>query len=180
MSITASTSDPIHIEVEGWPELQKTLQAMMIAMPKQVMAGLSVNASRIVRDAKKACPVKTGNLRSSIGKTVDHKALEIIVSAGAELGGKHEVNYAAAVEYGTSEPFEIVPKTAKALSWIDKATKLRVFAKSVMHPARPPRPYFVPACNANVMKAQQDVFDVMKKAADSGKPDLIPGTGGDD
>lgn len=180
MSDTANPTEPVHISVEGWPELQKTLQAMMVAMPKQVMAGLSQNASRIVRDAKKACPVKTGNLRSSIGKTVDHKNLEVVVSAGAELGGKQEVNYAAAVEYGTSEPFEIVPKTAKALSWVDKASGKRVFAKSVMHPARPPRPYFVPACNANVMKAQQDVFDVMKKAIDSGKPDLVPGTGVDD
>jgi len=176
----SATPEPIHIEVEGWPELQKTLQAMMVALPKQTLAGLSVTASRIVRDAKKLCPVKTGNLRSSIGKTVDQRNLEVVVSAGAELGGKQEVGYAAAVEYGTSQPYEIRPIMAKALSWVDKTSGQRVFAKSVMHPPMPARPFFTPACNNNVMKAQQDVFDVMKKAVDSGKPDLIPGTGVND
>lgn len=172
------TTEGFHVTLEGWPELQKTLQKMMVAMPDATLKGLGRTADRIVRDAKKNCPVKTGNLRSSIGKTISKPNLEVVVSAGAELGGKKEVAYAAAVEYGTG-PCDIVPVNKKALSWVDKASGKRVFARLVHSPGRPPHPFFAPAVDANIMKAQSDVFDVMKQAA-MGPSTTIRGTGVDD
>ncbi|MFE0329070.1 HK97 gp10 family phage protein [Streptomyces sp. NPDC058960] len=88
----------------------------------------------VQNEARRRAPVDTGRLRSSI---VSHTE-----GGGRSLGyvvGTN-VNYAAAVEYGTA-PHVIKPKYKRALYWPGAAHPVA----QVNHPGTRPRPFLRPA-----------------------------------
>lgn len=90
----------ISVELDGLKEMQKALEGLAKTHPAAVMQGCTKTAYRIERAAKEACPVDTGNLRSSILTTVDQGEQSVMVSAGG-TAATAEVEYAAYVNYGT-------------------------------------------------------------------------------
>ena len=72
----------------------------------------------------------TGTLAGSISYQVGKGNVQVGVASGSPAA-----KYALVMEYGSRGP--IKPKTAKMLSWVDKFTGKRIFAKSVTIAARP-------------------------------------------
>ncbi|MFD8667079.1 HK97 gp10 family phage protein [Streptomyces microflavus] len=109
---------------------------------RRVLGGMSDDVKRAVErtridvqnEARRRAPVDTGRLRSSIVSRAE--------GAGRSLGyvvGTN-VNYAAAVEYGTA-PHVIVPKNGKALYW----PGARHPVARVNHPGTRAQPFLRPA-----------------------------------
>jgi len=101
---------------------------------KQVQQKLLRMGLKIVREAKKRCPVDTGRLRSSINTKLDESGYGIKVGSN--------VDYAPDVEFGTS-PHIIKPKEAEALHWEDEDGDH--FAQEVRHPGTPATPFLRPS-----------------------------------
>jgi phage gpG-like protein len=88
----------------------------------------------VQNEARRRVPVDTGRLRSSIVSRAEGSGR----SVGYVIGTN--VNYAAAVEYGTS-PHVITPKNKRALYWPGAAHPVA----KVNHPGTRPRPFLRPA-----------------------------------
>lgn len=106
---------------------------------------------------------KTGNLERSIRLgTVTERSAQVVA------GGTKQVGYARYVEEGTgihgSRKRRIVPRRAKALSWVAGGSRLtgkgkgsrRIFARSVA--GRKATPYLVPGVRIAVKRAGVDVI----------------------
>lgn len=102
-------------------------------------AGLKISAEAIKGEAKDSCPIDTNRLRGSIGYRVTP------IGGGYQAKIGTNVEYAEAVEMGTSKTTVITPKNGKFLSWIDKNTGKRVFARKVTIPPHAGKPYLLPA-----------------------------------
>jgi HK97 gp10 family phage protein len=90
----------IAIQIDGMDALNKVLSELKAQVKPQLQKGLMKTGMQIVRQAKKNCPVDTGNLRSSI-RAVKSGDDGIIVSAGGNGKGESDVQYAPYVEFGT-------------------------------------------------------------------------------
>ena len=81
----------------------------------KIADSLRSTVPQIERDAKIACPVDTGNLRSSIQTEVDETGNNVIATVGTAT------EYAAYVEYGTkrmaARPY-LVPAFESNREWI--------------------------------------------------------------
>ncbi|MFE3169329.1 HK97 gp10 family phage protein [Streptomyces sp. NPDC059224] len=88
----------------------------------------------VQNEARRRAPVDTGRLRSSIVSRTEGGGR----SLGYVVGSN--VNYAAAVEYGTA-PHVIVPKNRKALYWPGAAHPVA----KVNHPGTAAQPFLRPA-----------------------------------
>jgi len=92
-------------------------------------------------------PVKTGNLRTSLGVKVESSRVII----GPD---ERQAPYGGYVEFGTG-PHVIRPKTKKVLSFVVNGK--RVFATKVNHPGTKAQPYVRPAFDA--AEICPEVFD---------------------
>jgi phage gpG-like protein len=88
----------------------------------------------VQNEARRRAPVDTGRLRSSIVSRAEGSGR----SVGYVIGTN--VNYAAAVEYGTS-PHVITPKNKRALYWPGAAHPVA----KVNHPGTAAKPFLRPA-----------------------------------
>lgn len=88
----------------------------------------------VQNEARRRAPVDTGRLRSSIVSRAEGSGR----SVGYVIGTN--VNYAAAVEYGTA-PHVIKPKYKRALYWPGAAHPVA----QVNHPGTRPQPFLRPA-----------------------------------
>ncbi|MFJ4649475.1 HK97-gp10 family putative phage morphogenesis protein [Streptomyces bobili] len=88
----------------------------------------------VQNEARRRAPVDTGRLRSSIVSRAEGGGR----SVGYVIGSN--VNYAAAVEYGTA-PHVIKPKYKRALYWPGAAHPVA----QVNHPGTRPQPFLRPA-----------------------------------
>lgn len=127
------------VTVKGIGQLRARFEALKPS--PNLMRDLALSA---VREQKLLAPVRTGNLRRSIGiGRVTAKSAETVATAA----------YAAAVELGTRKR-DIVPRRRKALRFAvganatlggrPRAGAPVVFAKRVHRPATKPHPYMVP------------------------------------
>lgn len=110
-------------------------QAAMLAAPRMDRLG-----DRIVANAKRRCPVRTGNLRSSITHqtTIEGNRVRLSVSANAR--------YARFVEYGT-RPHVIRARRSPVLSFFWPKVGRQVFFKQVNHPGSAGRFFLTHAVN---------------------------------
>lgn len=134
--------------ITGSRELASRLRAIGDLKPILTRVGLES-----VAEAKRLVPRRTGNLARTVrlGEiTADH--VDVVA------GGRREVGYAAAVEFG-SQPHTIVPRRAKVLAWggartlggrLRKGAKAEFFARRVRHPGARPRPYLFPGLREGV------------------------------
>ncbi len=151
--------------VEGSADLQRRLAAM-----KNQRQMLGTVALLAVREAKALVPRRTGNLGRTIriGRITD-------TSAEVLAGGRLNVGYAAAVEFGT-KPHIIRPRRAKVLAWGGRRTlggRLRAgqradhFARSVRHPGTKAHPYLMPGIRRALERAgiRVNIVDAWNRAA---------------
>ena len=125
-------------KVSGVPQLNSRMEA--IKPNPEFMRTLALHA---VAEQKKLAPVKTGNLRRTIGiASVTATLAETVATA----------NYALFVELGT-RAHEIVPKVRKALKFTPKGASKPVFAKRVRHPGTKSQPFMLPGAQNAVRKA---------------------------
>ena len=140
------------VDVKGLPELNARLSRIANGSKEAMQNGAMTTMLRVVREAKQLCAVRTGNLRSSIiaGKLEDGA----YASAGGGNGLK-DVRYAVYVEYGTG---------IYAANGNGRQTPWTYFDGKSFHRTRGsrPHPYFVPAVEASLPFAEQD----MKVAVD--------------
>ena len=86
----------------------------------------------------------TGTLARSITYSVEDGVMKYGVASGSPAN-----KYALTMEYGSRGP--IKPKTAKMLSWVDKFTGQRIFARQVVIQ---PRPFLRPSLRSGSLPAQ--------------------------
>lgn len=84
----------ISIDVIGDRELARAVERLSREAPELAREAVGLTAYTIEADAKRACPVDTGRLRSSIGTEL------MITYPGAVVGTN--VHYAPYVEFGTT------------------------------------------------------------------------------
>lgn len=120
--------------VIGGEELRRKLAALSAALAEESLgAALTAGADLVVNAAKQRAPYRTGTLRRAIHSRVTASRDEATAEIGVHQDGEGAiVPYAAQVEFGGT----IVPRTAKALHWVDKDGNEH-FARSVTQPARP-------------------------------------------
>jgi len=150
--------------IQGSDKLIARLRA--VADTEHMMREVALES---VASAKNLVPRRTGNLARTIRvQRVTKDYLEIAA------GGRREVGYAAAVEFG-SKAHTIVPRKAKVLAWggartlggrLRKGAKAEFFAAKVKHPGSRPRPYLVPGLEFGVAKvALRSIIDAWNRGA---------------
>lgn len=149
--------------------------------------GLKVTsyALRIEKEAKKAAPVRANVLRGSIHTVIEERSNSITAKVGTN------VHYGPYLEYGTGkygpkgQPYEIKPKTKKALAWkgnsvaSDIATGKSLFRsktgrlvksksragmivrRKVIHPGIRPRPFLGPPFERLMPHFQADLKQIV-------------------
>ena len=121
-----------------------------------------------VAEAKRLVPRRTGNLGRSIRLGAVTKSYVDVVA-----GGRRDVGYAAAVEFG-SRSHTIVPRKAKVLAWggartlggkLRKGANAKFFARRVRHPGTRAQPYLRPGIAFGVQKITGLIIDAWNKGA---------------
>ncbi len=138
------------------------------AVRKRLRQAVLATAARIEGDAKERAPVDTGALRNSI-QHQETGELQAEVGVGAEYG--------AAVEFGTGvystdpdadhQPIVIEPREKRALSWPGAEHPVR----RVVQQGQAPRPYLVPAVEAN----REEFVRACAEALQGGAEDAVGG-----
>lgn len=113
---------------------ERGLRRALGGMSDDVKRAVQRTATDVQNEARRRAPVDTGRLRSSIVTRAETSGRAV----GYEVGTN--VNYAAAIEYGTAE-YDIFPTNKKALYW----PGARHPVAKVHHPAMPARPFMRPA-----------------------------------
>ena len=114
----------------------------------------------IWRDATKAAPIRTGNLRRTIGPPV----IEDTVSGVKGSLGVRAV-YGKAIEFGLPAR-TIRPVKKKALRFIGSDGNVR-FAKKVNLPATDPQPYMQPAYDKHQGQARARIKAIILQTANA-------------
>jgi HK97 gp10 family phage protein len=130
--------------IAGGRELDDLLRTLAPNIHKNIMrAALRAGANEIKDGAKAGVPVKTGNLRKSLGVTTGSKGG--VVTAKLKARGKL-APYATLVEFGT-RPHKIKPKKKGGL------TVGGNIVAEVDHPGARPRPFMRPAFDSKAAPA---------------------------
>ncbi len=134
------------------PGLDKVLEEISDkALYEATRKSLAKFGAKVERDAKRLCPVDTGNLKSSIQTKYDRiNELEVDVTAGA--------NYAAYVEFGTG-PFAARQVAQYDQEWQDLAAQYETGNPGNMRA----RPYLYPAVNQNLNFFEETLIKELTK-----------------
>lgn len=115
-------------------QYERGLRRVLGRMSDEVRTAVDRTRIDVQNEARRRAPVDTGRLRSSIVSRADSSARGVGYSVGTN------VNYAAAVEYGTA-PHVIRPKNKKALAWPGARHPVAL----VNHPGTRAQPFMRPA-----------------------------------
>jgi HK97 gp10 family phage protein len=113
---------------------ERLLRRAIGGMSKDVKKAVDQTRIDVQNEARRRAPVDTGRLRSSIVSRAETSGRSVGYVVGTN------VNYAAAVEYGTA-PHVIKPKNKKALAWPGG----RHPVAKVNHPGTRAQPFMRPA-----------------------------------
>ncbi len=138
------------IKIEGIEETAKAFGRLPEEFTNVIDKALSDGIIRISNTAKEKCPYRTGTLRRSIIFQKGTELLEYLCGT--------DVNYAEAVEYGSS-PHLIVPRFKKVLRF--KINGEDIFSRFVQHPGTAPQPFLEPALFENEDIINKNVQDAI-------------------
>jgi HK97 gp10 family phage protein len=141
----------IRFKIEGMKEAVRDLKDWEVEKIRQSRLQIERSAINIEREAKNACPVDFGILRSSIAKTVDASDSGRILSA--EVGTN--VEYAPFVEFGTGSGVSVPAGQEEfAMQFKGKTGRKRNYpARPFLFPAwEQERPKFVKSMEAILAK----------------------------
>jgi HK97 gp10 family phage protein len=166
----------IDVQVSGLKELEQNLKRLPDEIALKVLASAVFAGAAVVRDeAKRLCPVETGNLRNSIRIKRKKRATRnatVVYQVGPgrskKQNGKYSVNgyYGHLVEFGTA-PHIIKATKGKKLEMRPnvRASKgaakrwVNTYADVVKHPGAPAKPFLRPAFDASTNR----VIEAMRK-----------------
>lgn len=115
-------------------EYERGLRRVLGGMSDDVKRAVDRTRTDVQNEARRRVPVDTGRLRSSIVSRAENSGRKVGYVVGTN------VNYAAAVEYGTA-PHVIKPRNKKALYW----PGARHPVAQVNHPGTRAQPFMRPA-----------------------------------
>ncbi|NUS25582.1 MAG: HK97 gp10 family phage protein [Streptomyces sp.] len=127
----ASASTTARINTRAY---ERGLRRVMGRMSDDVARAVDRTRIDVQNEARRRAPVDTGRLRSSIVSRAEGGGRSLGYMVGSN------VNYAAAVEYGTA-PHVIKPKYKQALYWPGASHPVA----QVNHPGTAAQPYLRPA-----------------------------------
>jgi HK97 gp10 family phage protein len=113
---------------------ERGLRRALGGMSDDVKRAVEQTRIQVQNEARRRAPVDTGRLRSSIVSRAENSGRKVGYVVGTN------VNYAAAVEYGTA-PHRIYPRNKKALYW----PGARHPVAYVDHPGTRAQPFMRPA-----------------------------------
>jgi HK97 gp10 family phage protein len=144
--------ESIKIEVD---ELIKKFQEAGIQIANQAAKAVEKCCIMVESDAKQLCPVDTGRLKGSITHRLKKDKNEIVGEIGTN------VEYAAAVEFGSSEEWKgtFVGKGGKY-------KKRKLYSKTFNRKIA--RPFLYPALKMNELKIKKELAKVMKELLSNG------------
>ncbi len=163
----------IKVEIRGMKEIQDDLNRLGTEAAPRVKFGLTKFLSIVADAARLKCPVKTGQLQSSITHQItreDDKVVEGRVGSN--------VKYAPYVEFGTGiygpNKQVITPKNKKVLAWVAYGPRpttaegwkraqregRAIFARRIR--GMRPRPYLQPAMEENINKLVDCLKETLK------------------
>ncbi|WP_407553075.1 HK97 gp10 family phage protein [Streptomyces sp. Pv4-95] len=126
-----NTSASARIDTRSY---ERGLRRYLGRMSDDVKRAVERTGTDVQNEARRLAPVDTGRLRSSIVSRREGGIRGVGYAVGTN------VNYAAAVEYGTA-PHVITPKNGKALYWPGAAHPVA----KVNHPGTHAQPFLRPA-----------------------------------
>lgn len=162
------------MKFSGVSKLKRKLRALPAIAREEIHGALQESAAEMVATAKSFAPVKSGDLRNSIGYTFgkytpENSNVRGVGVVGAKLNdpdltvtihaGDAKAFYAAFVEFGTAA-HTITPKRPGGL--------LNIFGRTITkveHPGAAARPFFFPAWRLVKKKAKGRVSRATNKAA---------------
>ena len=131
--------------IEGDKAVNKRLKSHAEKVTQKTKIAFRAGSFKIINEAAENVPVVTGNLKRSIHAEVEEEKNEIVAYIGTD------VDYAAAVEYGTP-PYKInSPVFIRNVGWRYIKT----------HPGLPARPYLRPAFDQKKDEAVKEVTEVL-------------------
>lgn len=166
----------IDVEVKGLKELEESLKRLPDDLARTALAQAVFAGAKVVRDeAKRLCPVETGNLRESIRikrkKNPGWKNATVLYQVGPGRSrkkgkdGKYTVDgyYSHMVEFGTA-PHIIKAKKKKYLHLHGDR-----FVAEVDHPGAPAKPYLRPAFDNSITRVLETVRAKLAAAIERGE-----------
>ncbi len=152
----------IRLEIDGtkFNRFTRSFNMSVKQHPQQIEGALRKWAKHTVGEARmnvsgRILDIRTGKLFRSIGihGPITRSKNSMSVKVGSRMPGP--VNYGAVWERGIANTTVIVPKDAKALSWVSETTGERIFAKRVVRPPQPARPWMKPALKVGKRHARR-------------------------
>lgn len=159
------------MKIKNLNRLKQKIARMPDEARKEIRAAMAVSAGEIVETAKAFAPVKSGDLRNSIGYTFgEYRPDNANVRGVSAKGGKHDLSvtihagdqkawYAALVEFGTA-PHVIRPRERGGF-----LSFLGLSVAAVRHPGAEPHPFFNPAVRLGRKRAMNRIGRAVSKAA---------------
>ena len=156
----------IRISVEGLSAVEQALSSLGEDMIPNVTEGMEQGLARIVREAKKLCPVDTGELRGSIRAEVNKDASAVTGTVGSSK------EYAVYVEMGTGDKGRESYRTG---GWFVPLKKTEMIEDTIVKESngfwttgQPARPYLWPAWKANREKVLASIRRAVLKGVRGG------------
>lgn len=162
-------TNDIDIKLVGDQELMKVLTNLEYKTQHKVLKRVVGDAAQktMVGPIRSVTPVRSGTLKSSVGKKAGKSKRSAVVFAGPLMGGKHKGYVANILEHGKGT--KRTPKNSKALStpWGPRMSVAGIKAK----------PFVRPTILANLKNAENHIFKSirtimereMKKARKTGR-----------
>jgi HK97 gp10 family phage protein len=142
----------VDVQVTGLKELEETLKRLPDDLAVKALAQAVFAGAVVVRDeARRLCPVDTGNLRRSIRikrkKRHGLRNATVLYQVGPGRSGKKgpDGKYATDGYYGHMVEFGTAPHVIKAGDKKKRLGKKGVFGRYVKHPGASARPFLRPA-----------------------------------
>lgn len=166
----------IRISVEGLSAVEQALSSLGEDMISNVMEGMEQGLARVVREAKKLCPVDTGELRGSIRAEVNKDASAVTGTVGSSK------EYAVYVEMGTGDKGREsggngspVKASYRTGGWFVPLKKTEMIEDTIVKESngfwttgQPARPYLWPAWKANREKVLASIRRAVLKGVRGG------------
>jgi len=187
--MTAPVALQIKMEVRNMRQVTRLARMMPDAVNARMIRLVGKYGRRVERDAKRAAPVNTGQLKSSINTILEVGRYDIRARVGTDVEHGWYQEYGTGLHGPRKRRYPIVPKRAKVLAipiraGRTKAGKVKylritkrgrvstttryeraqkIFRKSVMHPGVAPRPFLRPAFWKNVRGFRRELSQIIAR-----------------
>lgn len=141
------------LEITGLTDVKAMLKKQRDDIPQTLQVAMEKGALVIEGDAKRRCPVDTGRLRASITTATSVEGEQVVATVGTNI------EYAAAVEYGTGVFAENGKGRKTPWKWEGDGKKYGGWHTTSGHPAKP---FLRPAYEARKHEAMRVIAEYLR------------------